>query len=73
MVVVYLSLLRISQTSQLNWLMLPAIFLSSLATLGSIALDQISWSPYVVSSLNAFISFIGECVKSISGHMRRVT
>ena len=46
------------RTSQLNWLMLPAIFLSSLATLGSIALDQISWSPYVVSSLNAFISFL---------------
>ena len=46
------------RTSQLNWLMLPAIFLSSLATLGSIALDQIPWSPYVVSSLNAFISFL---------------
>jgi len=46
------------RTSQLNWLMLPAIFLSSLATLGSIALDQIPWSPYVVSSLNACISFL---------------
>ena len=31
------------RTSQLNWLMLPAIFLSSLATLGSIALDQIPY------------------------------
>jgi len=46
------------RTSQLNWLMLPAIFISSLATLGSIALDQIPWSPYVVSSLNAIISFL---------------
>ena len=46
------------RTTQLNWLMLPAIFLSSLATLGSIALDQITWSPYVVSCLNAFISFL---------------
>jgi len=46
------------RTSQLNWLMLPAIFISSLATLGSIALEQIPWSPYVVSSLNAFISFL---------------
>lgn len=45
-------------TSQLNWLMLPAIFLSSLATLGSIALDKITWSPYVVSSLTAIISFL---------------
>ena len=46
------------RTTQLNWLMLPAIFLSSLATLGSIALEQITWSPYVVSCLNAFISFL---------------
>ena len=46
------------RTSQLNWLMLPAIFLSSLATLGSIGLDQITWSPYIVSCLNAFISFL---------------
>lgn len=46
------------RTSQLNWLMLPAIFLSSLATLGSLSLDQISWSPYIVSSINAFISFL---------------
>ena len=38
--------------------MRPAIFVSSLATLVSIALDQIPWSPYVVSSLNAFISFL---------------
>ncbi len=46
------------RTSQLNWLMLPAIFLSSLATLGSLGLDTVAWSSYIVSGLNAIISFL---------------
>ena len=38
--------------------MLPAIFLSSLATLGSLGLDTVVWSSYIVSGLNAIISFL---------------
>ena len=43
---------------QLNWLMLPAIFLSSLATVLSIGTDKFEWGPYMLSALNAFISFL---------------
>ena len=44
--------------NQLNKLMLPAIFLSSLATVVSVAFEAISWGPYALSGLNAFISFL---------------
>lgn len=43
---------------RLNYLMLPAIFLSSLATVFSLAFDIFTWGPYVNSGLNAFISFL---------------
>ena len=43
---------------QLNMLMLPAIFVSSLCTLLSLALQGISAGPYVISSLTAVNSFI---------------
>ena len=35
--------------NQLNKLMLPAIFLSSLATVVSVAFEAISWGPYALS------------------------
>ena len=43
---------------RLNYLMLPAIFLSSLATVFSLAFDIFTWGPYINSALNAFISFL---------------
>ena len=43
---------------RLNYLMLPAIFLSSLATVFSLAFDIFTWGPYINSCLNAFISFL---------------
>lgn len=43
---------------RLNYLMLPAIFLSSLATVFSLSFDIFTWGPYINSSLNAFISFL---------------
>ena len=43
---------------QLNMLMLPAIFISSLCTLLSLALQSITAGPYVISSLTAVNSFI---------------
>lgn len=43
---------------QLNMLMLPAIFISSLCTLLSLALQSETAGPYVVSSLTAVNSFI---------------
>ena len=43
---------------RLNYLMLPAIFLSSLATVFSLAFDIFTWGPYINSGLNAFISFL---------------
>jgi len=43
---------------QLNMLMLPAIFVSSLCTLLSLALQNITAGPYVISSLTAINSFI---------------
>ena len=43
---------------QLNWLMLPAIFLSSLATVLSIGTDKFEWGAYTLSALNAFIAFL---------------
>jgi hypothetical protein len=43
---------------QLNMLMLPAIFVSSLCTLLSLALQSITAGPYVISSLTAVNSFI---------------
>ena len=43
---------------RLNYLMLPAIFLSSLATVFSLSFDIFTWGPYINSGLNAFISFL---------------
>ena len=38
--------------------MLPAIFLSSLATVISVGFDNFAWGAYALSGLNAFISFL---------------
>ena len=46
------------RTNQLNKLMLPAIFLSSLATVISVGFDNFAWGAYALSGLNAFISFL---------------
>ena len=46
------------RTNQLNQLMLPAIFLSSLATVISVGFDTFAWGAYALSGLNAFISFL---------------
>ena len=43
---------------RLNYLMLPAIFLSSLATVFSLSFDSFSFGPYINSGLNAIISFL---------------
>ena len=44
--------------TNLNYLMLPAIFLSSLAAVASVGVDYYSWGPIAMSGLNAFISFL---------------
>ena len=44
--------------TNLNYLMLPAIFLSSLAAVASVGLDKYLWGPIAMSGLNAFISFL---------------
>ena len=46
----------------LNRLMLPAIFLSSLAAVATYAVDFYSWGTIAMSGLNAFISFLLACV-----------
>lgn len=46
------------RSSQLNYLMLPAIFLSSVTSVLSVGFDSISWSKYFLATLNAFISFL---------------
>jgi hypothetical protein len=46
----------------LNMLMLPAIFLSSLAAVATYGLDVYSWGTVAMSGLNAFISFLLACV-----------
>ena len=43
---------------QLNKLMLPAIFLSSLATVSSSGINVIWWGSYAIAALNAAISFL---------------
>ena len=45
-------------TQNLNFLMLPAIFISSVASVASVATDIWTWGPYAIASLNAFISFL---------------
>lgn len=45
-------------TQSLNYLMLPAIFISSVASVASVATDVWSWGSYAIASLNAFISFL---------------
>lgn len=44
--------------NNLNKLMLPAIFLSSLAAVMTYAVDFYTWGPIAMSGLNAFISFL---------------
>lgn len=44
--------------NNLNKLMLPAIFLSSLAAVANVGLDIYYWGSLVMSGLNAFISFL---------------
>tara|TARA_B100000424_G_scaffold98905_1_gene74135 strand:- start:2116 stop:3447 length:1332 start_codon:yes stop_codon:yes gene_type:complete len=44
--------------NNLNKLMLPAIFLSSLAAVANVGLDVYHWGPLAMSGLNAFISFL---------------
>ena len=44
--------------NNLNKLMLPAIFLSSLAAVANVGLDVYQWGSLVMSGLNAFISFL---------------
>ena len=46
----------------LNRLMLPAIFLSSLAAVATYGVDYYSWGTIAMSGLNAFISFLLACV-----------
>jgi len=46
----------------LNRLMLPAIFLSSLAAVATYALELYTWGTIAMSGLNAFISFLLACV-----------
>ena len=43
---------------QLNKLMLPAIFLSSLATVSSTGINVVWWGSYAIAGLNACISFL---------------
>ena len=45
-------------TTNLNYLMLPAIFISSLASVVSVAADSWTWGGYTIAGLNAFISFL---------------
>ena len=45
-------------TRNLDFLMLPAIFISSVAAVASAAIDIWSWGSYAIASLNAFISFL---------------
>jgi hypothetical protein len=46
------------RSGQLNYLMLPAIFLSSATSVLSVSFDTLTWSKYFLSALNAFISFL---------------
>ena len=46
------------RNQQLNWLMMPAMALSSLATVSSTGVDNISWGAYAIATLNACISFL---------------
>jgi hypothetical protein len=46
------------RNQQLNWLMLPAMALSSLATVSSTGVSNVSWGAYAIAALNACISFL---------------
>ena len=46
------------RNQQLNYLMMPAMALSSLATVSSTGVDNISWGAYAIAALNACISFL---------------
>ena len=45
-------------TTRLNYLMLPAIFLSALASVLSLAIDSYPWGSIAVSAVNAFNGFL---------------
>ena len=44
--------------SRLNKLMLPAIFISALATIISSLMNDYIWGPYLMAALNGVISFL---------------
>ena len=46
------------RNQQLNWLMMPAMALSSLATVSSTGVDTFTWGAQAIAALNAFISFL---------------
>lgn len=46
------------RNQQLNWLMLPAMALSSLATVSSTSVGQVNWGAITISIINACISFL---------------
>ena len=46
------------RNQQLNWLMMPAMALSSLATVSSTGVDTFAWGAQAIAALNAFISFL---------------
>ena len=55
--IIYMEAKTFSET-RLNYLMLPAIFLSSLATVLSSVLKEYEWGSTFISSINAFIAFL---------------
>lgn len=46
------------RNQQLNWLMLPAMALSSLATVSSTGVASVSWGAIAIATINAIISFL---------------
>ena len=46
------------RNQQLNWLMMPAMALSSLATVSSTGVSSVSWGAIAIATINAIISFL---------------
>ena len=46
------------RNQQLNWLMMPAMALSSLATVSSTGVANVSWGAIAIATINAIISFL---------------
>ena len=46
------------RNQQLNWLMMPAMALSSLATVSSTGVASVSWGAIAIATINAIISFL---------------